>query len=61
MGGNKARGFPLGAAGVYQAVEAVMQLRGQAGGNQVPDARTAILQALGGPASTAITHVFTNY
>jgi acetyl-CoA C-acetyltransferase len=60
MGGNKARGFPLGAAGVYQAVEAVMQLRGQAGGNQVPDARTAILQALGGPASTAITHVFTN-
>lgn len=61
MGGNKARGFPLGAAGVYQAVEAVMQLRGQAGGNQVPDARTAVLQALGGPASTAITHVFTNY
>jgi len=59
MGGNKARGFPLGAAGVYQAVEAVMQLRGQAGGNQVPDARTAVLQALGGPASTAITHVFT--
>jgi acetyl-CoA C-acetyltransferase len=59
MGGNKARGFPLGAAGVYQAVEAVMQLRGQAGGNQVPDARTAVLQALGGPASTAITHIFT--
>jgi acetyl-CoA C-acetyltransferase len=59
MGGNKARGFPLGAAGVYQAVEAVMQLRGQAGENQVPEARAAILQALGGPASTAITHVFT--
>lgn len=60
MGGNKARGFPLGAAGVYQAVEAVMQLRGQAGENQVPEARAAILQALGGPASTAITHIFTN-
>ncbi len=59
MGGNKARGFPLGAAGIYQAVEAVMQLRGQAGENQVPEARTAILQALGGPASTAITHIFT--
>ncbi len=59
MGGNKARGFPLGAAGMYQAVEVVQQLRGQAGENQVPDARAAILQALGGPASTAITHVFT--
>jgi acetyl-CoA C-acetyltransferase len=59
MGGNKARGFPIGAAGVYQAVEAVQQLRGQAGENQVPDARTAIIQALGGPASTAITHVLT--
>jgi acetyl-CoA C-acetyltransferase len=59
MGGNKARGFPLAAAGVYQAVEVVQQLRGQAGENQVPDAKAAILQALGGPASTAITHVFT--
>ena len=59
MGGNKARGFPLGAAGVYQAVEVVQQLRGQADENQVPDAHTAILQALGGPASTAITHIFT--
>ncbi|BBB46959.1 thiolase C-terminal domain-containing protein [Pelolinea submarina] len=59
MGGNKARGFPISAAGVYQAVEAVQQLRGQAGENQVPDARTAIIQALGGPASTAITHILT--
>ena len=57
MGGNKARGFPLGAAGVYQAAEAVLQLRGQAGVNQVPDARCAVVQALGGPASTAITHI----
>jgi acetyl-CoA C-acetyltransferase len=59
MGGNKARGFPISAAGVYQAVEAVQQLRGQAGENQVPDAHTAIIQALGGPASTAITHILT--
>ena len=57
MGGNKARGFPLGAAGVYQAAEAVLQLRGQSGANQVPDARRALVQALGGPASTAITHI----
>lgn len=57
MGGNKARGFPLGAAGVYQVVEAAMQLRGTAGENQVPDAKTAFIQAMGGPASNVITHI----
>ena len=57
MGGCKARGNPLGAKGVYQAVEAVLQLRGLAGKNQVPDARLALTLALGGPASTAIAHV----
>jgi acetyl-CoA C-acetyltransferase len=57
MGGMKARGFPGGAAGVYQAVEAVMQLRSQAGTNQIPDAKTALIQSLGGPASTAVSHV----
>lgn len=58
MGGLKARGNPGGATGVYQAVEAVLQLRGQAGQNQVPAARRALVQSLGGPASTAVTHVF---
>lgn len=58
MGGCKARGNPVGAKGVYQAVEAVQQLRGEAGANQVPDARIALTLALGGPASTAIAHVF---
>lgn len=57
MGGMKARGFPGGAAGVYQAVEATMQLRGQVGTNQIPDAKTALIQSLGGPASTAVSHV----
>jgi acetyl-CoA C-acetyltransferase len=57
MGGMKARGFAGGAAGVYQAVEAVMQLRGQAGPNQIPDAKTALIQSLGGPASTAVSHI----
>ena len=37
MGGMKARGNPLAAAGVYQAVEAVLQLRGEAG--RVPGCR----------------------
>lgn len=57
MGGLKARGFPGGAAGVYQAVEAVIQLRGEAGVNQVPGAKHGLIQSLGGPASTAVSHV----
>ena len=57
MGGLKARGFPGGATGVYQAVEAAMQLRGQAEANQIPNASYALIQSLGGPASTAVTHV----
>ena len=57
MGGLKARGFAGGATGVYQAVEAVIQLRGEAGANQVKDARWGLIQSLGGPASTAVTHV----
>jgi acetyl-CoA C-acetyltransferase len=57
FGGLKARGNPGGATGVYQAVEASLQLRDQAGENQVPDASVAMIQALGGPASTAVTHI----
>jgi acetyl-CoA C-acetyltransferase len=57
LGGMKARGFPGGAAGVYQAVEAAIQLRGQAEANQVPNAKTALIQSLGGPASTAVSHI----
>ncbi|NPA06386.1 MAG: thiolase domain-containing protein [Chloroflexi bacterium] len=57
MGGLKARGYPGGATGVYQVVEAVLQLRGQAGDNQIVDARRALVQSLGGPASTAVTHL----
>jgi acetyl-CoA C-acetyltransferase len=57
MGGLKARGNPVGATGVYQAVEAVLQLRGQAGKNQLPNARRGMIQCLGGPASTAVTHI----
>ena len=57
MGGMKARGFAGGAAGVYQAVEAALQLRGQAGTNQIPGATTALIQSLGGLASTAVSHI----
>jgi acetyl-CoA C-acetyltransferase len=57
MGGMKARGFAGGAAGVYQAVDAVTQLRGRAEANQVSNAKTALIQSLGGPASTAVSHL----
>ena len=57
MGGLKARGFPGGATGVYQAVEAAQQLRGQAEANQIADAKYALIQSLGGPASTAVSHI----
>ncbi len=57
LGGLKARGFLLGATGAYQLVDAVTQLRGQAGQNQVQGARVALLQSLGGPASTSVSHL----
>jgi len=57
MGGLKARGFPGGATGVYQAVEAATQLRGQAEANQIAGANYALIQSLGGPASTAVSHI----
>jgi acetyl-CoA C-acetyltransferase len=57
FGGLKSRGNPVGATGVYQAVEATWQLRGESGENQVPDAEIAMIQNLGGIGSTAITHL----
>ncbi len=60
FGGLKARGFPLGAAGVYQAVEATLQLRGKAGKNQVEGAKLGLIQSLGGMAATAVSHILSN-
>ncbi|MGH9796820.1 MAG: thiolase domain-containing protein, partial [Candidatus Polarisedimenticolia bacterium] len=39
LGGLKGRGHPVGASGVYQVVEVVRQLRGEAGPAQVKGAR----------------------
>ena len=57
LGGLMARGNPGGATGIYQAVEATLQLRGQAGRNQIANAKFALIQSLGGPASIAVTHI----
>jgi len=42
FGGLKARGAPIGAVGVYQAAEIFMQLTGNAGANQVKNARIGL-------------------
>jgi acetyl-CoA C-acetyltransferase len=57
MGGLKGRGHPVGATGVYQIVEAVQQLRGQAGANQLPKVRVGMTQNIGGSGATVVTHI----
>jgi acetyl-CoA C-acetyltransferase len=57
FGGLKARGHPVGASGTYQIVEATTQLRGEAGPNQVPGARVAMTQSIGGHGSIAFAHI----
>lgn len=57
MGGLKARGHPVGATGIYQIVEATLQLRGLAGTNQVKDAAIAMTQNIGGSGSNVVTHI----
>jgi acetyl-CoA C-acetyltransferase len=58
FGGLKARGHAIGASGVYQTVEAYLQLTDRAANNQVKkDAKVGLVQSIGGTASTTITHV----
>lgn len=57
MGGLKARGHPVGATGMYQIAEVAMQLRGEAGPNQVPNARLGMAQNIGGSGATVITTI----
>jgi len=60
FGGLKARGNPSGATGVYQSVEAVLQLRYEGNENQIDNASYVLIQNLGGLASTAVTHILSN-
>ena len=57
MGGLKARGHPVGATGLYQIVETVLQLRGAAGEAQIDGAHTAMAQNVGGSGATVVTHI----
>lgn len=57
QGGLKARGHPVGATGMYQIVEAVQQLRGEAGANQLSKARIGMAQNIGGSGASIYTHI----
>ena len=57
FGGSKARGELGGATGLYQAAEAVRQLQGRAGENQVEHASTGMIQSIGGVGATVVTHL----
>jgi acetyl-CoA C-acetyltransferase len=56
-GGLKARGHPVGATGMYQLVEVVQQLRGEAAGSQVEGVRIGMAQNIGGSGSNILTHI----
>ncbi len=56
-GGLKARGHPVGATGMYQAVELVQQLRGECDGTQVEGAKVGMAQNIGGSGATVLTHI----
>ncbi len=57
-GGLKACGHPVGATGVKQAVEIVMQLREDAGERQVKDARIGLTHNVGGNGATCVVHIW---
>jgi len=57
-GGLKAKGHPVGATGVGQAHEIVLQLRGEAGNRQVKDARVGFTCNFGGFGNNVVCLTF---
>jgi acetyl-CoA C-acetyltransferase len=58
-GGLKACGHPVGATGIKQAYEIVLQLRGEAGKRQVDEVEVGLAHNVGGSGGTALVHIFT--
>jgi len=56
-GGLKAKGHPVGATGVAQAVEITTQLWGAAGKRQVAGARVGLTQNMGGTGASTVVHI----
>jgi len=57
-GGLKAKGHPVGATGVAQAVEVVLQLRDEAEQRQVKGAKIGLSHNVGGTGSTAVITIY---
>ena len=56
-GGLKAKGHPVGATGVAQINEIVLQLRGEANKRQIEDAKIGLTHNVGGSGGTAVIHI----
>jgi acetyl-CoA C-acetyltransferase len=56
-GGLKAKGHPVGATGTAQIIEAVEQLRGEAGKRQVKDIKYGMTQNMGGSGGSSVVHI----
>src|SRR5688572_2374836 len=56
-GGLKAKGHPVGATGVGQLCDVVLQIRGEAGERQVGRNRLGLAQNLGGSGATAVVTI----
>jgi len=56
-GGLKAKGHPVGATGVAQICDVVMQIRGDAGERQVQKHSLGLAQNLGGSGATAVVTI----
>ena len=57
-GGLKAKGHPVGATGVAQIAEIVMQLRGNADQRQIKDARIGLTHNVGAGGASCVVHIF---
>ncbi|MCD6196662.1 MAG: thiolase domain-containing protein [Staphylothermus sp.] len=60
-GGLKARGHPVGATGIYQIVEATMQIRGDFPGYKASDPVIAVTQNIGGIGTYSIVTILRRY
>ncbi|MHA2168402.1 MAG: thiolase C-terminal domain-containing protein [Candidatus Kariarchaeaceae archaeon] len=57
-GGLKARGYPIGASGIAQAIEILDQFKGVGGDRQVKDLNWGLSQSLGGAGGTAVVNLY---
>jgi acetyl-CoA C-acetyltransferase len=56
-GGLKAKGHPVGATGVAQICDLMLQIRGQAGERQIPRNRIGLAENLGGSGATCVVTI----